>query len=194
MATYGCLFIFFGIKDSVYDYMTPFGNKWRITIWVFTFTFLLPALNIVAMYYLKRIPDLTLSRQPDRTYPYIMTSLFYFGLFYLMMDVSIWGVIKLFVAGGGLVVLLTALVNLRYKISAHMAGLGGLLGVIISVSYLIQFDLTLYYIILVLVAGVTGAARLVLREHRPAQLYLGFALGVAVQTGLFFALQKITFA
>lgn len=101
------------------------------------FSFVFPVVNILVLYKLKRIPSITLSEQKDRTYPYIVTALFYFGLFYLLMDVNIWPSIKLFIIGGGLAILLTALVNLKYKISAHMVGLGGLLGILISVSYLI---------------------------------------------------------
>ena len=194
MATYTCLLLFFGIHDTVYDFLTPFDNKLRITFVVFMFSFVFPVVNILVLYKLKRIPSITLSEQKDRTYPYIVTALFYFGLFYLLMDVNIWPSIKLFIIGGGLAILLTALVNLKYKISAHMVGLGGLLGILISVSYLIKFNMTPYYVAVIVAAGITGTARLVLNEHRPAQLYLGFLMGLVIQTGLFFSFQTFTFA
>jgi hypothetical protein len=194
MATYGCLLLFFGIKNTVYDYLTEFDTKWRISLVVFLFSFVFPVLNIYLMFKLKRIPGITLSNQGDRTFPYIMTSLFYFGLFYLLMDVNVWPSIKLFVIGGGVAILLTALINLKTKISAHMVGVGGLLGVIISISSLIKFDMTLFYILIILLAGIVGFARLTLQEHKPYQLYLGFTLGFIVQLTLFSALHKLTFA
>lgn len=193
MCTYGCLLLFFGIHNTVYDYMTAFETKWRISLIVFVFSFLFPVINILILYKLKRIPSLTLSRQSDRTFPYVMTAVFYFGLFYLMLDVNIWNVIKLSVAGAGLTILLTAIINLKYKISAHMVGIGGLLGVLISISYLIRFDMTPFYMAVVVLAGLLGFARLVLEEHRPSQIYSGFLLGLLVQTGLFFALQNMIF-
>src|SRR6187549_2963724 len=97
MATYGCLLLFFGIHDSVYDYLTPFETKWRITVIVFMFSFVFPILNIFLLYRLKRLPSITLSNQKDRTFPYIMTAIFYFGLFYLLMDVNIWPSLKVFI-------------------------------------------------------------------------------------------------
>ncbi len=194
MATYGCLLLFFGIKNTVYDFMTPFETKWRITLIVFLFSFLFPALNIFILYKLKRLPSLTLSNQKDRTFPYIMTAIFYFGLFYLLMDISIWNSIKVFVIGAGLAILITAFINLKFKISAHMVGIGGLLGILISLSYLIKYDMTVFYMIIIVLAGCVGFARLYLNEHKPNQLYLGFLLGLFVQLGLFFALQKLTFA
>lgn len=194
MATYGCLLLFFGIKDTVYDYLTEFETKWRISLIVFVFSFLFPVLNIYLLYKLKRLPSLVLSNQNDRTFPYIMTALFYFGLFYLLMDINIWNTVKIFIVGGGLAILLTAIINLKYKISAHMVGIGGMLGVLISVSYLIKFDFTLFYIAVIIIAGLIAFARLSLKEHEPSQIYSGFLLGLIVQTSLFFTLQKIIFA
>lgn len=193
MATYGCLLLFFVIHGTIYDYMTPFENKWRITSIVFAFTFVFPAINIFVLYKLKRIPSITLSKQSDRTYPYIMTTLFYFGLYYLVMDTNIWSVIKLFIVGGGLAILLTAIINLKFKISAHMVGIGGLFGGLIAISNFAQFDMTIFYIVVIICAGLIAMARLVLQEHKPYQLYLGFLLGIIVQFGLFFILQKTTF-
>ncbi len=194
MATYGCLLLFFGVKNTVYDFMTPFETKWRITLIVFLFSFLFPAANIFILYKLKRLPSLTLSNQKDRTFPYIMTAIFYFGLFYLLMDISIWNSIKVFVIGAGLAILITAFINLKFKISAHMVGIGGLLGILISLSNLVKYDMTVFYIIVIVLAGLVGFARLYLNEHKPNQLYLGFFLGLFVQLSLFFALQKLTFA
>lgn len=193
MATYGCFLIFFGIKNTIFDYMTPFEVKWRISIIVFVFSFLFPVLNIYLLYKLKRLPSITLSNQADRTFPYIMTSIFYFGLFYLLMDVNIWPPVKLFVLGGGLAILLVALINLKFKISAHMTGIGGMLGTLVSLSYLIKFDMTMFYISAIIVAGLLGASRLYLQEHKPSQIYTGFVFGFLVQTALFFTFEKINF-
>jgi hypothetical protein len=194
MATYGCALLLFGIHNTVYDYLTPFQTKWRITLIVFIFSFLFPVLNILVLYRLRRIPSITLSEQRQRTFPYLITSLFYFGLFYLLNDINIWSSIKLCIAGGGLAILLTALCNLKFKISAHMVGIGGLLGVLVSVSYMLRFDMTRYYMLVILLAGIVGFARLRLGEHKPSQIYTGFFLGFIVQAGLFLALHNIIFA
>lgn len=194
MATYGCLLLFFGMENTIYDYLTSFDTKWRISLVVFLFSFLFPVLNIFILVKLKRIPQMTLSDQKDRTFPYVITSLFYFGLYYLFMDTTVWPSIKLFIIGGGLAILLTALINLRFKISAHMVGIGGLLGGIMSVSSLIDFNMTGYYIAIIVIAGLVGFARLQLEEHKPSQIYTGFLLGLFVQTFLFFTLQGISFA
>ena len=194
MASYGCLLLFFIIPNSVYDYLTPLENKIRITFIVFLFTCLMPLINIFILYKLKRIQSITLSNQNERTYPYITTTLFYFGLFYLLMDINIWNSVKVFVLGGGSAILACALINLKYKISAHMTGIGGLLGVLIATSYLIKFDMTIYYIIVILLAGLIGSSRMLLKEHLASQIYSGFFLGLGLQLLLFFSFQKMIFA
>lgn len=194
MATYGCLLLFFGISDTVYDYLTEFSIKWKITAIVFIFSFIFPVINIYILHRMGRIKSVSLSKQEERGFPYLMTSLFYFGLYYLLIDINIWNSLKVFIVGAGLAIVLTALVNAKFKISAHMVGLGGLLGVLVSVSALIRFDMTLYYILVILIAGVTAVARLYLDEHRPSQIYAGFALGFVIQAGLFFGLQSMIFA
>ena len=193
MTTYGCIILLFGLKNSVYDFLTPYDVKWKIILVVFSFSFLLPVLNIYLMYKYNKIPSFILSNQEHRTFPYFVSSLFYFGLFYLLMDLNIWNSLKLFILGGGIAILLTAVINFKQKISAHMVGLGGLLGVLISVSMLLKLDLTLLYMAVVILAGVVGSARLLLNEHRPAQLLNGFVLGLLVQTCLFYGLQKLSF-
>lgn len=191
MSTYGCLLLFFGIHNTIYDYLTTTETKWRITFIIFVFSFLFPVINIYILYKLRRIPSITLSNQKDRTYPYLVTALFYFGLFYLMYDINIWSVIKFSVLISGIVILLTALINLKYKISAHMVGIGGLLGALISISSIIRFDMTAFYVLVILLAGIIGFSRLKLNEHKPSQVYAGFALGLLTQVVLFFALQKL---
>lgn len=192
MPTYGCILLFYGFRNSIFELMTSNESKWQITIIVFTFTFLLPLLNIFLMYKLKRINSIVLSNRSERTFPYIMTAIFYFGLFYLFFDLRIWQTIKIFIFCAGTAILLTALINLKYKISAHMVGLGGLFGMVISLHILLRLDLLVFLVAIILAAGITGAARLVLNEHRPSQIYTGFVLGFFCQTMLFLPLQQLT--
>jgi hypothetical protein len=191
MASYGCALLFFLIPGSIYNYLTPFDTKVRITFMIFLFTFLFPVVNIFLLYKLKRISSFTLSQQHTRTYPYITTSIFYFGLFYLVKDLNIWANIKLFVLSGGVIIFLCAMINMKYKISAHMAGIGGLMGLLINAAGLIQGNLLPYYIGIIVLAGIIGSARLLLQEHVPSQIYAGFALGIVTHVTLFLAFQKL---
>lgn len=193
MATYGVAILLFGLPGSVYDFMTPAAVKWSILSMVFLITFVLPVLNIYLLYKLKRIPSLLLSDRESRGLPYVITALFYFGQVYLLLDVNIWNSIKVFIFGAGLAILLCAFINRWYKISAHLVGLGGLLGVLFSVSMLLQTDLVWMLFLLVIIAGLLGTARMVLAEHKGGELLSGFALGLLVQFGFFLILRQLSF-
>ncbi len=192
MPTFACLMLFYGFRNSIFELMTSNESKWQIIIIVFTFTFLLPVLNIFLMYKLKRINSMILSNRNERTFPYIMTAIFYFGLFYLFYDLRIWQTIKIFIFCAGTAILLTAMINLRYKISAHMVGLGGLLGMVFSLHLLLRLDLTVFIGSVILAAGLVGSARIILNEHQPSQIYSGFLMGFLCQTVLFLPLQQLS--
>ena len=193
MATYGCLMVFFGLTNSIYYVFTPFKLKLVLILTVFAFTFLLPALNLLILYKLNYVSSLRIENRKERTFPLIMTSLCYFGLFYMIYDFNIWPAIKLFIFGAGLCILFAAIINLWWQISAHMIGVGGLIGALLAISYFMQMPVFSALSICLIVAGCIGFARLQLNAHTPNQVYAGFIFGCLVQFSLFFLAQSLTF-
>lgn len=194
MCSYGSFLFFFFLTGSVYDFMTPLKTKWIISSMVFCFSFILPVINIYALYKMKRISSFTLKDQSERTFPYIVTSCFYFGLFYLFLDLNIWASIKILIFGAGLAILLTALINLKYKVSAHMVGVGGLVGSLMIVSFVIKYNAVPELALLFLLSGVIATSRLYLQAHEPRQIYSGFLLGMFTQILVFLVFFNFNFA
>lgn len=84
----------------------------------------------------------------------------------------------IFLMGGATVALLvTMLVTLRWKISAHATGMGGLIGGTMIVMRLYQLLPSYELMLLIVLAGMLGSARLYLKAHTPAQVYVGFLNG-----------------
>ena len=193
MATYGCLLVFFGLTDTIYAVFTPLRVKLLITATVFAFTFLLPLLNLLILYKLRYISSLRIEDRRERTFPMLMTSLCYLGLFYMIYDFNIWPAIKIFVLGGGICIALGALISLYWQISAHAIGVGGLLGALLAISYYVQVPMFTVLSLVILLSGIIGFSRLALRAHTPSQVYAGFMMGCVVQFMLFFAAQIVTF-
>lgn len=193
MATYFCLILFFGLKNSIFELMTAEAVKYQLTITVFVFTFALPALHIYLMYRLGKIKSIFLSKQNERTFPYIMTSLFYFGLFYLLFDIHIWETLKLIIFCSGVSILITALINIKYKISAHMVGIGGMVGLLVTMALLLKINLFLPLIVSILISGIVGSSRIYLKEHKPNQIYSGFFLGFLSQLVVYILLDNFNF-
>ncbi len=193
MATYGCLIVFFGLTDTIYFIFTPFKLKLVLTFTIFSFTFLLPVLNLLILYKLGYVSSLMVEHRRERTFPLLMTSLCYFGLFYMIYDFNIWPAIKLFILGGGLCIFFAAIVTLWWQISAHMIGIGGLIGALSAICYFMQMPILMAICACLIIAGCIGFARLKLNAHTPAQVYVGFIFGCLVQFSLFFLAQSITF-
>ncbi len=193
MATYGCLIVFFGLTDTIYFIFTPFKLKLVLTFTIFSFTFLLPVLNLLILYKLGYVSSLMVEHRRERTFPLLMTSLCYFGLFYMIYDFNIWPAIKLFILGGGLCIFFAAIVTLWWQISAHMIGIGGLIGALLAICYFMQMPILMAICACLIIAGCIGFARLKLNAHTPAQVYVGFIFGCLVQFSLFFLAQSITF-
>lgn len=193
MATYGCLIVFFGLTDTIYFIFTPLKLKFVLTLTIFAFTFLLPVLNLLILYKLGYVSSLMIENRRERTFPLLMTALCYFGLFYMIYDFNIWPAIKLFILGGGLCIFFAAIITLWWQISAHMIGVGGLIGALLAICYFMQMPILMAICACLVIAGCIGFARLKLNAHTPAQVYVGFIFGCIVQFSLFFLAQSITF-
>ncbi len=125
----------------------------------------------------------------ERKIPYLVTAIFYFIEFYFLIKTDIPKIIIWMMAGASLLVLSVLLINLFWKISAHMAGIGGLIGMMIGISFRLQIDLHLILVLLFLIAGLVGFARLKLSAHSSAEVYAGFLLGIFIELILFFPVE-----
>jgi hypothetical protein len=74
----------------------------------------------------------------------------------------------------------TLLITLKWKISAHMVGLGGIVGLIVSIDIFLHSNVLLYLILFLFLSGIAGTSRLLLNCHSPAQIYSGFWLGFMI--------------
>lgn len=193
-ATYGCLLVFFGMKGSIYYVFTPLRLKVVITVTVFAFTVLLPALNMLILYRLNYISSMKLENRRERIFPLVITSLCYFGLYYMIYDLNVWPAIKLFILGGGLCILSAAIIHLWWQISAHMIGIGGLAGIMLGLGWVLQMPVFGTLSLCLLLSGLIGFSRLYLQSHTPRQVYAGFIFGCFMQFSLLFLTQSLTFA
>ncbi|MDQ3109812.1 MAG: PAP2 family protein [Bacteroidota bacterium] len=183
MVTYATVVYFFLLPSHFGFYQT--ARLWEIIGMIFTGTALIPVAALVLLSKLGRIKSVQIEEQKERNFPLLIGSLIYFGTFYMLQnnkEVPIF--ILLFLLGAILGILISLGINLRWKISLHMIGIGGLCGGASVVMYLQQEGNPLLITLLFMVAGLLGTARLYLQAHTPAQIFAGFLMGFAVQSGL----------
>jgi hypothetical protein len=163
--------------DNRFSYFFTLKVKMLLLAIVFTFTCLLPLINLLILRRLKLIQTIHIDEQKQRTFPYMVTTVFYFGMAYLIWDFSLPFIYKYLILAGALCIIVTTLINLRWKISAHMMGIGGLTGAAFMVSILLQKNFLIIICLLFACAGILGFSRLRLNSHTPAQIYVGYILG-----------------
>ncbi len=177
MAVYGVCLLF------VYtDFKFIFAGQFLVFIApVFVFTLLIPV-NII--YILKRmglIKDYDLKDRKDRLGPFVAILLCYILLFYYFYSAGMYIWFLALLLAPCILIIISAIITIYWKISAHMMGIGGLIGGVLSVCYFVKgTNPYVLFIVLFILAGCLGTARLILKRHTPAQVYAGFLLGFAV--------------
>jgi hypothetical protein len=177
MPTFGVMLLFiytsFGIQHK--------QQFWQIVTPAVAFSFALPAMLIYILYRLKVVSDLALTIRRERFYPYIITLVSYSAmiLFYSRMNMPRW--FMMLMIAMVLIMGIAILITLLWKISAHMIGIGGLIGGAMSVSYFVEQSNPYWMFMgLFILAGMVGASRLILKRHTLPQVIAGFLLGSVV--------------
>jgi hypothetical protein len=154
---------------------------WQIITPAVAFSFALPAILIYLLYRLRVVSDLSLTKRHERFFPYVITLVSYSAmiLFYSRMQMPRW--FMMLMAATVLIMAIAILITLLWKISAHMIGIGGLIGGAMSVSYFVERANPYFMFMgLFLLAGLVGTSRLILKRHTFPQVIAGFALGFVV--------------
>ena len=167
--------------DSYINYAVPQELKQAVLFLIGTSTAVLPILISFLMLNRKMIKSLEMETQKERIIPYAFTIAFYVFALYMLNQAPIPPVVFNFIIGATLSIIVAFVVNIKWKISAHMIGVGGLVGALFCVSIVLGIYTTPYLVLALLLAGLIGSSRLILKAHTPSQVYVGFAVGVLCQ-------------
>ena len=146
-------------------------------------TFFITALIPLSLMIFRRlrgeISDISISNASERTPIYVYTIICYAFWSYFLYKVIHAPFVSLIGIGATIALGLVLLINTRWKISAHLTGLGGLLGGILAYVYNYTLPLPMVTISIILgIALVLMFARLYLNAHTSLQVVTGFLLGI----------------
>jgi membrane-associated phospholipid phosphatase len=156
----------------------PWIFKLRILAMVLLFTIMLPTF-LIRMY--RRYNGWTLielGQKERRMVPYIISILCYFACIYLMELVHVPHFMVSIVIAALTVQMVCALVNMVWKISTHMAAIGGFAGALFVFADAFGFNPVWWFCLLFIVAGLLGSSRMILRQHTLSQEVAGFFVGM----------------
>lgn len=157
--------------------MIPDEAKWKIIILVLITSAIFPLIILYGMYRLKLVKSLLIDSREERLYPYIATSIFFFVSCYMIWQINISPVYYYCLLGASILAVLTLLINISWKISAHTVSMGGVLGILIGLQTVLLIDIMWLIVITILISGIVGFARLRAGTHTQAQIYTGYILG-----------------
>lgn len=116
----------------------------------------------------------------ERLYPYAATSIFFFLATYMIWQINISPVYYYVMLAASILAVITLLINIYWKISAHTVSMGGIIGILIALQTVLLIDILWLIAVSLLLAGLVGFARLRAGTHTQAQVYLGYILGYLV--------------
>ena len=155
------------------------GYKFFVLAVVYFFTILLPTLLIHAYRRYQGWTLIELGSRERRIVPYVLSILCYFTCLYVMECMHIPYFMRSIVTSALLIQVVCALINVWWKISTHMAAISGVAGALYVFSEVFRFNPVWWFSLVIIIAGILGSSRMILRQHTLPQVVAGFTVGVA---------------
>jgi hypothetical protein len=174
--TIGFLLLF---SSGFYFAVIPWSLKRFILLVVFTSTCLIPLLSIGLLSVSSKF-DIKMEKGTDRVLPLIFSSISFYMGYLILGRIQSFPVFQIFLIASILVQIALVIISLQWKISAHAAAIGGLVGGFFALSVRMQENPLFILIFLILISGMVCTSRLILQKHTNAQVYFGFLLGLLI--------------
>lgn len=175
--TYSILILF---NSGTNFSLLPYHVKEIIFIVVLITTCLLPLAFLPLFMYQNLLKSLKMMTSRERIVPYVTIGTLHLTGYFILTGIDVPIIISGILLASAFIIYIALLITLKWKISAHMSGIGGLTGAILVFSFTLKTNLIIYLLIVLFIAGLLGTARLVLNHHTPGQIYSGFGLGLSV--------------
>jgi len=150
-----------------------------ILLVIFFSTATLPMLS-VAMLALNPKFDVLMPNSRDRIIPLLFASGFYYIGFILLSRIHFMPVFKLFFIASVLVIVLLLIISFLWNISIHMAAIGSVSATFFALSFRAGANPVVSILIVVILSGLIGTARMVLNKNSLPQVAAGYILGFII--------------
>ncbi|MBS1779238.1 MAG: hypothetical protein JST70_07910 [Bacteroidetes bacterium] len=153
-------------------------------------TLFFPLITVLLLKGLGFIQSIYMHDAKDRIIPLIATMIFYFWAYLvfknrIFKEVDTPFILRVMLLGNFWGVILLFMVNIFYKASMHTSAAGGFLGVMIVLLMINPVNMVLPLFVSLLICGIIGTARLLTGAHKPAEIWVGYGLGIIVQVAAY---------
>ena len=168
--------------------LMPWAYKLTVLILVYLFTILIPTLLIHFYRNYHGWTLIELGKKERRVVPYLLSIVSYFVCYYVMHRFNIPHFMSNILMAALIIQILCALINVWWKISTHTAAIGGVTGALQAFGVIFGFNPIGWTCLLLILAGMVGTSRMILRQHSLRQVCYGFMLGLIVAYGVILGL------
>lgn len=164
----------------LFSYLSTFPWKLKLSIilTVYLFTVYLPTALIRFYRKVKGWTQTQIGLKERRVVPYLISIFCYLICYILMVYLHLPHLITSLLVVALVIQIICAIINIRWKISTHTAGVGGALGGLMAYSFLLSFNPLWWMCLILIIAGVVGTSRIILRQHSLMEVSAGLMLGI----------------
>ena len=160
---------------------------------VYCFTILMPTLTIFLFRKINGFSPEDLGERKRRFMPFLLTITSYVFCLVMMHRLNIPWYMTGIILAALIMMVICIVVNLKWKLSEHMAGVGVIVGGLVSFSALFGYNPVWWLCLFILIAGVLGTARIILQHHTLGEVLVGFAVGLICSLLVLHPLSNILF-
>ncbi len=158
---------------------TPEKARFISSLIVLFITAAIPFAMILGLMRTGQVKDIDISNKRERFIPIIATGLCYIAAAIYVHRLKAPDWLPMMFVGAFATAIICAIISRWWKISAHGAAVGGFIGMLVrlDVMHLVEFEIIYWLIAIILLGGVIGISRMILRQHTPIQFIAGEILG-----------------
>ena len=160
---------------------------------VYCFTILTPTITIFLFRKINGFARQELGERKKRFVPILLTIISYVFCLLMMRRLNIPWYMTGIILASLVVSIICIAVNLKWKLSEHMAGVGAIVGGLVSFSALFGYNPIWWLCLFILIAGVLGTARIILQHHTLGEVLVGFVVGLICSLLVLHPLSNILF-
>ena len=142
---------------------------------------ILPLLSVFWLIRNGKVGSLEIKNHKERSLPLFKTVIWMSLGYYLLQNLLFYTpVLKAELLGAIIIILGATIISKFWKISLHLLGIGGVVGVFIALQ-IIYGDFLYLIMLFILLSGFLGVVRIKQKAHNNAQVYAGFLVGLSVE-------------
>lgn len=140
-------------------------------------TIAFPVLVVVLLKGLGFVKSILLRNQKERIIPLLATMMCYWWVSHVFKNIDAPTIMQILMRGAYWSIIVLFVCSIFFKISMHTMAAGGMVGMLIVLLLMSPVQMTIPLFIGIVIAGISGTARLLLGAHTQFEIWTGYILG-----------------